>query len=264
MAHGNDPPTTPSPPLGQLLSSYLRQQAEAHAAGLTDPDGVGEVVPYEAGPVQPVDARLAWEEAVDAARLLAPAAPVRSWQAPPHWPQLVAQHEPVAALAFCVGNFPQLVRNLQPLLQGGNLAALRTLSARPAVVPALSDWAEQAARRQQFPQMLLAQAALRLARQFDEAERLLQGAAPEPWRAAWQNEAAALSWHRGQADEALASWLKQPTSVPVLFNRGMAALFLDRPAEARPWLTQAVGQLPDDGAWHHLGRLYLALAEMRG
>src|SRR5262249_48300728 len=130
--------------------------------------------------------------------------------------------------------------------------------------PALTDWAEQVARRQQFPQLLLAQAALRLARQFDEAERLLQTAAPAPWQAAWQNEAAALSWHRGRADEALAAWLKQPASVPVLFNRGMAALSLARPADARPWLTQAVAQLPEDGAWHHLGRLYLALAETRG
>jgi hypothetical protein len=44
----------------------------------------------------------------------------------------------------------------------------------------------------------------------------------------------------------------------------LAALVLDRPAEARPWLTQAVAQLPEDGAWHHLGRLYLALAGTRG
>src|SRR5947208_268511 len=61
MAHGDDPLTsrTSSPPaLGQLMSSYLQQQAEAHAAGLSDADAAGEVVPYDAGPVQPVDARL--------------------------------------------------------------------------------------------------------------------------------------------------------------------------------------------------------------
>ena len=39
-----------------------RRQAEARAAGIAAPD-TGEVVPFEAVPVQPVDARLAWEEA---------------------------------------------------------------------------------------------------------------------------------------------------------------------------------------------------------
>jgi hypothetical protein len=52
--------------------------------------------------------------------------------------------------------------------------------------------------------------------------------------------------------------------VPVLFNRGMAALFLGDAAEARTCLNQAVQQLPEESAWHHLGRLYLALAESRG
>ena len=49
----------------------------------------------------------------------------------------------------------------------------------------------------------------------------------------------------------------------MLFNRGMAALFLGRPAEAREPLRQAVAQLPEKGSWHHLARLYLTLAEMR-
>ena len=52
-----------------------------------------------------------------------------------------------------------------------------------------------------------------------------------------------------------------PANTPVLFNRGMAALFSDRPQEARTALTEAVARLPEAGAWHHLGRLYLALAE---
>ena len=48
--------------------------------------------------------------------------------------------------------------------------------------------------------------------------------------------------------------------MPVLFNRGMAALFLGRRDEAVAALTQAVAALPDTSAWHHLGHLYLALA----
>jgi len=52
-----------------------------------------------------------------------------------------------------------------------------------------------------------------------------------------------------------------PDSVPILFNRGMAALFLDRPADARAALRTAVEKIPESSGWHHLGRLYLALAE---
>ena len=85
---------------------------------------------------------------------------------------------------------------------------------------------------------------------------------PPEWRAAWANERAALAWHRGQTKEALSSWQAQEENVPVLFNRGMASLFLNKRANARAFLQQAVDQLPE-GAWHHLGRLYLALAEMR-
>jgi hypothetical protein len=43
----------------------------------------------------------------------------------------------------------------------------------------------------------------------------------------------------------------------------MAALFLDQPAEARSALGEAANRIPETSAWHHLARLYLALAEMR-
>jgi hypothetical protein len=52
--------------------------------------------------------------------------------------------------------------------------------------------------------------------------------------------------------------------VPVWFNRGLAALFLNEANTARALLRQAAEKLPETGAWHHLARLYLALAEMRG
>jgi hypothetical protein len=45
----------------------------------------------------------------------------------------------------------------------------------------------------------------------------------------------------------------------VSFNRGMAALFCGQHAEARIALSEAVKQLPDTTAWHHLGQLYLTL-----
>ena len=87
---------------------------------------------------------------------------------------------------------------------------------------------------------------------------------PAEWRAAHANEEAALAWHRGRADEAAALWQKQSESVPVLFNRGMAALFLGDAVTAHEALTRAAAALPETGAWHHLARLYLALAAAPG
>jgi tetratricopeptide (TPR) repeat protein len=105
---------------------------------------------------------------------------------------------------------------------------------------------------------------LRLAGHFDEAHKVLAAAdASGRWQALRDNEQAALAWHRGQADEALAQWQAQEASVPVLFNRGMALLFLGRINEAQAALTEAVRQLPETSSWHHLGQLYLALASSR-
>jgi len=224
------------------------------------------VFPYEAGPVQPVDAKLAWEESIAVGLLLNAGAKQKSWQAPPHWPNLVAVHEPEAALSFAFGNFPQLVRNLQILAAHSDLSEVRPQGGQPAAVPALTEWADKVFAKRQFPQMLIAIGALRLAKHFDLAGKLLglpESEVPAEWRAAWANEQAALGWHCGQHAEARALWNKLPDSVPVLFNRGMAALFSGDAAEARKALTKAVSQLPEAGAWHHLGQLYLTLADGR-
>jgi tetratricopeptide (TPR) repeat protein len=258
--------TPVQPKLADLMASYLERQMSAQAAGLASPEPVGEVVPFEATPVQPVDPQVAWKEAVVATRSFQGGADTGSWQAPPEWPMLVSSQEPAAALAFCTGNYPQLVRNLLPLLQAANVARLRPEPGKPLPAPALTAWADKSAQKAQFPQMLLVIGALRLARQFEAAARLIEkhrSSAPAEWRAAWANEEAALAWHQGNAEEAAALWNSQPESVAVWFNRGMAALFLGRPAEARTWLGKAVAELPEAGAWHHLGRLYLTLAEMR-
>jgi hypothetical protein len=252
-------------PLTQLLTQYLERQQTAHASGLVLPEVAGEVELYDAGPAQAVEPRLAWDEA-GAVLQHFQTAPARSGKTPPEWPLLVASHEPVAALAFAAGNFPQLVRDLHALLHAADRKALRPSASRPLVVPALLDWARATLGQQQFPQSLLAVGALRLAKQFDLAAELVaqqKDGVPLEWRAAWANEEAALAWHRGRSEEAATLWQAQEASVPVLFNRGMAALFLDQPGAARTALRQATEQLPESGAWHHLGRLYLGLAEMR-
>src|SRR2546421_4680224 len=94
----NEAPAQPS--LEVLFANYLRQQAEAHASGLAALDPNGEVVPYDVGPVQPIDARPAWTEAVAVATHYDAGFQVKQMQAPPQWPQLVLVHEPAAALAF--------------------------------------------------------------------------------------------------------------------------------------------------------------------
>src|SRR4051812_40417925 len=100
-------PSVPS--VSDLFASYLRKQIDAHAAGLGQAeDALGDAVPHEAVPVQPVDPALAWNDSLACARLLSPAK--AAFEVPPEWPPLVARQEPAVALAFALGNFPQLVR----------------------------------------------------------------------------------------------------------------------------------------------------------
>lgn len=259
----NESGTPVQPSLNEMFGRFLSRQAAAEAAGI-HPLSTGEVVPFEAVPVQPVDARLAWEEASSALAFFS-AKKVAATKAPADWTNLVAVHEPMAAVALAAGNFPQLVRDLHQLLQAPDRTALRPSASRPLPAPGLLDWVDEILAQNHYPQSLLAIAALRLARHFDAADARLTRAAdevPEAWRAAFENERAALAWHRGNAEEAARLWAAQPESVPVLFNRGMAAIFLGKSAEARAHLSRAVAQLPEESAWHHLGRLYLALAEM--
>lgn len=285
MSIPSDQPGTPS--LTELLSRFMQRHAAACEAGLLSLEPTGEVVPFEAVPVQVADPRQAWEGAVAVFRFFSENNSGPSRKAPPDWPALVAGQESSLALALAAGNFPQLIRNLHPLWEAGPLTNLRPASqprlappleggekfappseggARggPLFLPGVVEWATQTAKKQQFPHSLLAVGCLRLARQFDvaiQALEMLKENVPASWQAAWQNEQAALLWHQGQGEEALALWESQPASTPVLFNRGMACLFLDRPGQGRSSLRQAVAQIPEEEPWHHLGQMYLALAE---
>jgi hypothetical protein len=249
-----------APNLSEMLARYLERQQQASAAGLASPEG--EVTPFEAVPVQPVEPRLAWDEARAAIDFFRKG--TAKGGTPPDWPTVVAGQEPAFAVAFAAGNYPQLVRDLHRLLQARTPSVLQPAGGRPVPASSLPGWAGE---DRAFPETLLAVGTLRLARYFDDADQLVnrhQSDVPAEWREAWDNERAALAWHQGRAREAHDLWCKLPDSAPVLFNRGMSALFLDRAKEARGWLNQAVDQIPEASAWHHLGRLYLALAEMRG
>lgn len=244
--------TTPNADTVQdFFARYLRGQVDAHRDGLGFPAAGDAVTPFDATPVQPVDPRLAWADAVTAGQLLAPTA---AWAVPPGWPDLVAQQEPAVAIAFGLGNFPQLVRHVLPLLTS-TPTALRQETGSPLDVPGILDWAK-ACRDE--PMRLLAAGVLRLARQFDLAEALLAG----PNSDLNANERAALAWHRGHGEQALTAWRAQKPSIPVLFNRGMAALFLGQPETARADLDAAIALLPEASAWHHLASLYRAMADI--
>ena len=252
----------PQPSLSELLGRYLQEQTAAHEAGTGLPEQLGEVLPYDAAPAQPIDPRTAWTEALTALQFFQDN---RSVATPPDWSTLVVTHEPETALAFAAGNFPQLVRNILLLWQTKDLKELSPRGSTVAPVPALVEWAAEKFRKGVNSQSLLAVGTLRLGHQFDAADELMRKHAaevPATWQPAWANEHAALAWHCGRTNEAIASWQEQKDSVPVLFNRGMAALFSGRRADARAALDAAVSQLPENGAWHHLGRLYLTLAEM--
>jgi tetratricopeptide (TPR) repeat protein len=252
------------PKLSDLLSRYLDGQADAVMLGAGPSEH--EVTPYESGPVQPIDAKVAWDEAVAVLPFYGSPSAGKTWKAPPQWTQLVAGHEPAVALAFSLGNFPQLVRNFHLLLQQADLSELRPQPRQAVPSPELMDWAAGLALKARYPQVLLALGTLRLAKQFDAAEQFAKEReldAPAEWRDSLANERAALAWHMGRAEEARALWQKITPSAPVLFNRGMAALFLNQPADAREPLSVAVARLPEQSAWHHLGRLYLTLAQER-
>ena len=135
--------------------------------------------------------------------------------------------------------------------------------ASPVTVPGLVRWSNDAAEKVRLPQALVGAGALRLARQFDAAEAVLnrlRPSIPEYWRTAMDNEFAAVAWARGNVAEAERLWSAMPKSAVTCFNRGMAALFADRPVDAKTLLKEAATLLPEDSAWQHLANLYLALA----
>lgn len=242
---------SPMPPtLAELSARFLGNlTAEVNLSTQAQPDG--EVAPHQNGTAVAIDARQAWEDATLAARLGRPT----SWKqpsAPAGWETLVNQAEALWGVPLCVGDFPGLIRDVQPFLSREALTPPHPSGLRVAVdIPA--------GHPSDFPGALVQLGVLRLANQFEDADALVTrvGKAPSEWSAVWNNELAALDWHRGQADAALASWLEQKESVAVLFNRGMAHLFLGKEG-GRDSLRLAAAQLPETGAWHHLAQLYLS------
>ncbi len=240
--------------LDELMARFLDRQSAAVNSGLAAVLP-GDVEPHEAIPVQAVDPKQAWNEAT--AVLVQFGESTKAIKAPADWPALVAAQPSHTGLALAAGNFPQMVRDLVPLYRAAESFGDLPMADGPPVP------VETGTAATDFSQTLLKLGMLRLARQWEAAEALIGEQAdqvPAKWATAWANETAAVLWHRGCKAEAAKCWQDLPESVPVLFNRGMAALFTGRPGEARADLRRAVEKLPEPSGWHHLGRLYLALA----
>src|SRR5581483_5656556 len=105
----------------------------------------------------------AWDD-TGAILLFFPGLPKVNWRVPPDWGTLIASRESSLALPFCLGNTPQLVRDLEPLL-AGQLSQPHADPAAPAQAPPTArDWALKVS---EYPETLLAAAVLRLCREYD-------------------------------------------------------------------------------------------------
>jgi tetratricopeptide (TPR) repeat protein len=236
----------------------------AHEAGFEIAVSQGEVVPYSTAAIQPVDAKLAWTEARAVLAYFEPPLDGSTWKVPPDWSHLLSNQIGSTAIPFCLGNYPQLVQDLGSLMQLGSLTA-----PQPPLVLSISStlgaWLGKATWQGNVLNPLMSSAILRMAGHLDRCDELLNESKqdmPKHFTAAWSNELAALLWHRGHLDEAAALWNKQAASTPILFNRGLAALVAGKTKLARENLSQAIDNLPEDNAWHHLAGVYMALADM--
>jgi hypothetical protein len=232
------------PALTDLMVRYLAQRSDAAAAAVEP--SYWEVEPYELATGYRTDPRTAWR----AATCLMPAASALT--PPPEWANLVQHTVPLWAIPCAWGQFPQRLQQLQPLLVPQPLHQLLLSTEPPALpgFPTLRHWIAQ--HRVANP---VAAACARLLHDWAIAERLLPRDEP--------NEHAALLWLRGQYHQAVTLWDQTPERPHILFNRGMARLFLDQPAPALPLLRQAAALWGADHPWQPLAQLYAAIAQLR-
>jgi hypothetical protein len=240
------------PTLEDLMVRFLASRSDAAAAAVEH--GEGEVEPHEVAAGFRVDPRAAW---MDATTHITPGGQTPGSSAVPlpnDWATLVNQPAAVFAVPMAAGNFPQRVRDLHPLLAKFDPAAMRPSADQPPLpgFSGLRNWVTKNATTQP----VLAAGLARLVGDYDTAEKLIP--------ADEANERAALLWQRGDCEMALQAWAAMPETPAVLFNRGMAMLFLGKFAEAKSALPKAVAAIPEASGWNALARLYLAVAEIHG
>jgi hypothetical protein len=262
-AHASAQPT-----LADLMVRFLASRSDAATAAVETTAG-GEVEPHEVAAGFRVDPRTAWTDATAALAAGRGNPDSTLTPVPTDWAGLVSQPTAAFAVPLAAGHYPQRVKDLHPLLAKFAPEELRPTgeSLSAGGMTGLRSWAGKVAKSNSPAGVLAAAGVTRALGDLDGAEAALSAAesvCDGEWRAAWENERAALLWQRGRGVEALAAWDRMPETVTTLFNRGMALLFLGRPTEARPMLAKAADQLPPNGGWESLARLYLAVAEIHG
>jgi tetratricopeptide (TPR) repeat protein len=252
------------PNLTDLMLRYVNRPIDA-ASLEAETGALGEVEPHEVAVGFRTDPRLAWTEGLAALASFGVKAG-KGVAAPADWAAVVVRHDSVAAEPMALGCYPQRVRDLTALLQADDLTQLRPSGESRLASISLRSWADKQVAKNEPPLALLAAAILRAAGDFDQAGAVLNGIrdqVTEELRPVVSNEEAALLWQKGECAKAAALWETLPETPAVLFNRGMALLFLGQAVKAREILKKASALIPDRDGWHHLAALYLALAEMR-
>jgi tetratricopeptide (TPR) repeat protein len=255
--------TKTPPTIAELTAGYLGRTADAETL-ISAVDALGDVEPHEVSVGLRAEPRLAWQESLEVLSYLVPTR--ASLSAPAEWGGLVVRQKAVSALPFSLGSYPQRVRELTSLLQARDLKTLLPKTVESGTAPSgLVRWANAQIERKELPHALIAAAIFRCANDFENAEATLKslgGSIDPQWAAVLENERAALAWERGDFQTARAFWAAMPESAPVLFNRGMAELFLGSRLAAAKSLRAAAAMLPETSAWHHLANLYLVVSEM--
>jgi hypothetical protein len=248
------------PGLQELFKQLLGERVQAAGAGLLN-ERFSEVIPYEAVSPLAIDAGLAWTEAVEAGKSFGLA--MSSLECPAGWADTIADTAPVAAVPMCLGNFPQMVRDVKALAEVRDLQSLRP---RPLAVPVEGSEVKSWRSSDITPPVQLLRAGLfRLLGEYAEAGKIL-AQMPEgrgKVRSAVRNEKAALAWHQGDHDSAADLWTQAKEDIPVAFNRGLSMLFSGQAAQSRPLFDVVLAGLPASSGWRQLAELYLALVELK-
>jgi tetratricopeptide (TPR) repeat protein len=259
------------PSLSELLARFVQRQAASGTEVLEETEETGEVVLHQPSGLLGPDARTVLADALETASALLAAKDADSFRAngfrpPAEWSSLVRMQETHVGIPFCIGNFPQLVRDVTPLLGAVRLEQL--LPQQPAAMDlsSLLTWTEERLAKKRLAEAVFGAALLRLGGQFEMAGDMLHRVrkqATGSWDALLRNEESALAWHRSDLRQAARGWAEHPQqdSPVILFNRGLTAMGLGQAAEATSLLNKAIAALPEKSAWHHLARLYRALNE---
>src|SRR5262249_51799813 len=153
----------------------IRLLARTDAADALAAVAISEVEPHEVAVALRTEPRHAWQEGLAALKSFVASAPTNISQ-PGEGSSLIVRRGPVHSLPLALCNFPQQVRDLNPLLQSKDFSELPSTSTEEAPASTgLRNWANQHVRKGTFPQALIGCALLRAAGDYEAAAAALNG-----------------------------------------------------------------------------------------